>query len=47
MGFYTGKNVLVTGHQAFLTENAINNIIGDTLQHCSDWSLGKAAAKEI
>lgn len=41
------KNVLVTGHQAFLTENAINNIIGDTLQHCTDWSLGKAAANEI
>jgi D-lactate dehydrogenase len=40
-------NVLVTGHQAFLTENAINNIIGDTLQHCTDWENNQPVKNEL
>ena len=34
------KNVLVTGHQAFLTSNALTNIMEKTLEHLSKWELG-------
>lgn len=43
----TFKNVLITGHQGFLTSNAITNIIGDTLQHLSDWENGGISKDEI
>jgi D-lactate dehydrogenase len=41
------KNVLITGHQAFLTSNALDNIIGDTIAHITDWELYKKASDEL
>lgn len=43
----TFKNVLITGHQAFLTSNAIVNIVEETMKHIQDWSLQKKATNEL
>jgi D-lactate dehydrogenase len=34
-------NVLVTSHQAFLTNDALENIARTTLQNVKDWKDGK------
>ena len=40
-------NVLVTSHQAFLTEEALKNIAEVTLQNADDYFAGKKLENEI
>ena len=40
-------NVLVTSHQAFLTEEALKNIAEVTLQNLDDYFAGKKLENEI
>lgn len=40
-------NVLVTSHQAFLTEEALHNIAETTLQNLSDYFEGKESENEV
>ncbi|MCC3156691.1 2-hydroxyacid dehydrogenase [Hymenobacter sp. 15J16-1T3B] len=40
-------NVLVTGHQAFLTREALTNIADATVANLSAWAQGRAAAHEL
>ena len=41
------KNVLITGHMAFLTTNALTSIAQTTLENLRAWSNGKDADHEI
>lgn len=41
------KNVLVTGHQAFLTENALKNIADTTVATLDSWGQNKPSAHEL
>ncbi|MDB5257451.1 MAG: hydroxyacid dehydrogenase [Chitinophagaceae bacterium] len=43
----TFKNVLVTGHQAFLTENALKNIADATIYNLDCWATGEASKYEL
>ncbi|MDF2455027.1 MAG: D-lactate dehydrogenase [Cytophagaceae bacterium] len=43
----TFKNVLVTGHQAFLTENALKNIADATIYNLDCWGKGEASKYEL
>ncbi|RAK69499.1 2-hydroxyacid dehydrogenase [Hymenobacter edaphi] len=40
-------NVLVTGHQAFLTREALGNIATTTVDHLDAWAQGQPAAHEL
>jgi D-lactate dehydrogenase len=40
-------NVLITGHQAFLTEEALTNIADTTIYNLDCWSDGKEAENEL
>lgn len=40
-------NVLITGHQGFLTHEAISNIVKTTLQNISDFENGKELVNEV
>lgn len=37
LAFLAHKNVLITGHQAFLTNEALTNIADKTIENLSDW----------
>lgn len=41
------KNVLITGHQAFLTSNALENIADMTIQHLTRWDEGRKSEHEL
>ncbi|MBX9851734.1 MAG: 2-hydroxyacid dehydrogenase [Cytophagaceae bacterium] len=41
------KNVLITGHQAFLTETALKNIADTTAQNLDCWQEGKPSPNEL
>ena len=43
----TFPNVLITGHQAFLTTNALQNISETTLQNLKDFSEQKELVNEV
>ncbi|GMQ29702.1 2-hydroxyacid dehydrogenase [Algoriphagus confluentis] len=43
----TFPNVLITGHQAFLTREALDQIAGTTLRNISEYEQGKALTNEI
>ncbi|MBH8558130.1 2-hydroxyacid dehydrogenase [Hymenobacter negativus] len=43
----TFPNVLLTGHQAYLTREALTNIADATLASLSAWALGQPAAHEL
>ena len=43
----TFPNVIITGHQAFLTTNALKNISDVTLQNIKDFADGKALANAV
>jgi D-lactate dehydrogenase len=43
----TFPNVLITGHQAFFTENALKNIADTTLANITDFDLGRACANQV
>lgn len=43
----TFPNVLITSHQAFFTENAMNNISDTTLQNINEFEQGKALQNEV
>jgi D-lactate dehydrogenase len=43
----TFPNVLVTGHQAFLTREALTGIAQTTLQNLSDFEAGKPLVNEV
>ncbi|QKG55264.1 2-hydroxyacid dehydrogenase [Hymenobacter sp. BRD128] len=43
----TYKNVLVTGHQAYLTREALTNIADATVASLDAWDQGRAAAHEL
>lgn len=43
----TFPNVLVTSHQAFLTQEALSSIARTTLQNVSDFELGKKLVNEV
>lgn len=43
----TFPNVLITSHQAFLTEDALKNIAHTTLQNATAFELGKALNNEV
>ena len=43
----TFPNVIITGHQAFLTTNALKNISDVTLQNIKDFSEGKELVNEV
>lgn len=43
----TFSNVLITGHQGFLTEEALNNIAETTLQNLSDFAERRALINEV
>lgn len=43
----TFKNVLITGHQAFLTETALRNIADATIHSIDRWQKGLASANEL
>ena len=40
-------NVLITGHQAFLTEEALNKIAQTTVDNLDSWELGKKSKNEL
>ena len=41
------KNVLVTGHQAFLTENALKNIADTTIYNLDCWAKGECPSTQL
>lgn len=41
------NNVLITGHQAFFTSDALHGIVSVTLQNISDFEEGKALKNEV
>lgn len=41
------KNVLITGHQAFLTNEALNGIASTTIHNLDCWHNGKASENEV
>ncbi len=43
----TFPNVLITGHQAFLTDTALGNIVDTTLQNVSEFERGEELTNEI
>lgn len=43
----TFKNVLITSHQAFLTDTALQNIAETTFYNINQWAEGKASDKEL
>jgi D-lactate dehydrogenase len=43
----TFKNVLATGHQAFLTENALRNIADATIYNLDCWAKGEPSHYEV
>jgi D-lactate dehydrogenase len=43
----TYPNVLITGHQAFLTQEALRNIAATTRQNLDSWAAGKPSANEL
>ncbi len=43
----TFKNVIITGHQAFLTENALKNIADTTINNIDSWQSGNKAKNEL
>jgi len=43
----TFPNVLITGHQAFFTRNALQNIADTTLANITDYENGKVCANEV
>jgi D-lactate dehydrogenase len=43
----TFPNVIITSHQAFLTETALRNIADTTLYNVSRWAEGKASEHEL
>lgn len=43
----TFKNVLITGHQAFLTETALSNIADTTLYNLDCWGGGEVTENEL
>lgn len=43
----TFPNVLITGHQAFFTEDAIANIADTTLSNITDFELGRVSGNEV
>ena len=43
----TFSNVLITGHQAFFTENALREIAHITLENLKDYSTGQPLANEV
>jgi D-lactate dehydrogenase len=43
----TFPNVLITGHQAFFTEDALQNIAQTTLSNISDIESGRPCANEV
>jgi D-lactate dehydrogenase len=40
-------NVLITGHQAFLTKDALNGIATTTLENLDCWQLGKRSPNAL
>ena len=47
MRLTTFPNVLVTGHQAFFTREAMANIATTTLANLSDFEAGRACANQV
>ncbi|MDX5346535.1 MAG: 2-hydroxyacid dehydrogenase [Hymenobacteraceae bacterium] len=47
MRLLTFPNVLITGHQAFFTRNALHNIAETTLQNVSDFEQGKELVNRV
>ena len=43
----TFKNVLITGHMAFITTNALTSITNTTLENLNAWKAGKNAVNEL
>jgi D-lactate dehydrogenase len=43
----TFPNVLITGHQAFLTEEALRQITETTIQNLSDHEQGEKVENEV
>jgi D-lactate dehydrogenase len=43
----TFKNVLITAHQAFLTETALTNIADTTIDNLNTFEEGTASPNEI
>lgn len=43
----TFPNVIITGHQAFLTKTALSNIASVTLNNCKDFTEGKTLVNEV
>lgn len=43
----TFKNVLITSHQAFLTDTALENIADTTFYNIDRWAAGKSSDKEL
>ena len=43
----TFPNVIITGHQAFLTTNALGNIADTTLQNIKDFTEGKDLVNKV
>ena len=41
------KNVLITGHQAFLTHEALAGIADTTFRSLDSWAAGQSAATEL
>lgn len=41
------KNVLVTGHMAFLTTNALSSIAKTTIENLQSWEKGEASSHEL
>jgi D-lactate dehydrogenase len=41
------RNVIVTGHQAFLTENALKNIADTTIENLDKWEKGEKVENEL
>lgn len=41
------KNVLITGHMAFLTTNALSSIAKTTIENLQSWEKGEAASHEL
>jgi D-lactate dehydrogenase len=40
-------NVLITGHQAFLTYEALQGIASTTIQNLSEWESGRKPVSEL
>lgn len=43
----TFKNVLITSHQAFLTDTALQNIADTTFYNIDSWAAGRSSDKEL